>query len=46
LWNKLLGDERQAHIDAFEGSTHPSKYIKICRHAWWDDRDYDEVMTR
>jgi hypothetical protein len=45
LWNKLLRDELQAHIDAFEGPMHPSMYIKIGSHAWWDDRDYDEVMT-
>jgi hypothetical protein len=45
LLKMTLNDERQASIKAYEGLVRPSQYNKLDRHAWWDDRDYDEVMA-
>jgi hypothetical protein len=42
----MLDDKWKVRIDVFDGPMRPSQYNKIGHHAWWDGRDYDEVMAR
>jgi hypothetical protein len=46
LWKMMLDDKWKVRIDVFDGPMCPSQYNKIGHHAWWDGRDYDEVMAR
>jgi hypothetical protein len=41
----MLGDEQKARVEVFHGPTRPSQYNKICRHTWWNGRDYDSVIS-
>jgi hypothetical protein len=42
----MLADEQHALVDVYEGPMPPMQFNKRGRHAWWDVRDYDEVMVR
>jgi hypothetical protein len=46
LWRLIFADKRKAHVEVFNGPVRPSQYNKIGHHAWWDSRDYDNVMAR
>jgi hypothetical protein len=46
LWKFMLGDEQQAHFDAYEGPMCPSQFNKNSFHAWWYGHNYEEVMAR
>jgi hypothetical protein len=46
LWRLIFADKRKARVEAFNGSVRPLQYNKIGCHAWWDGRDYENVMAR
>jgi hypothetical protein len=41
----MLADERQAHINLFEGPMLHALFNKRGRHAWWNDFNYWEIMA-
>jgi hypothetical protein len=46
IWLAILSDERLAAINAFEGPVRPALYNRVGRHAWWNGRNYWEVIAK
>jgi hypothetical protein len=36
----MLADERQAHVDAYDGPIHPALFSRTDRHTWLDGGKY------